>query len=167
MTETTVRRLSEEDWPIYRDMRLRSLQESPDAFVRTYDEEKDYDEALWRARMLRAGRLIARRDGQDIGILSMRAGDPEVQDEAAEIFGLWVPQELRGQGVAVDLFSEAVKEAVAAGHRHLIYWVGTENARGVAFASGRGFRPSEHRRPMRAPGADAGEQEIAMVLSLS
>ena len=63
------------------------------------------------------------------------------------------------------LFHEAVDEARKDGHDHLVYWVGTDNGPGVAFASARGFRPSEARRPME--GAHEGEQEIAMVLSVS
>ena len=46
MTDTTVRRLVETEWTTYRDMRLRSLQVSPEAFVKTYAEEKDYDLSL-------------------------------------------------------------------------------------------------------------------------
>ncbi len=164
MTDTTVRRLAVGEWQTYRDMRLKSLQESPEAFVKTYDEEKDFEESVWLDRMRRADRLIATQNGTDIGILSMRPADEEFED-AGEIFGLWVRPELRGQGVAVALFQEAVAEALKDGHEHLVYWVGTENGPGVAFASARGFRPSEARRPME--GAHEGEQEIAMVLSLS
>ena len=52
------------------------------------------------------------------------------------------------------------------GSTHLIYWVGTENGRAVAFASGMGFRPTDFRRPMRIRSKDDGEEEIAMILSL-
>lgn len=164
MTDTTVRRLTEGEWSTYRDMRLKSLRESPEAFVKTYEEEKDFEESIWHDRMRRADRLIASRDGVDVGILSMREADDDFE-EAAEIFGLWVTPELRGKGVSVALFQEAVDEARKDGHDHLVYWVGTDNGPGVAFASARGFRPSAQRRPME--GAHEGEKEIAMVLSVS
>lgn len=164
MTDTTVRRLAVGEWKKYRDLRLKSLQESPEAFVKTYAEEKDFDESVWHDRMQRADRLIATHGGSDVGVLSMRPADEDFED-SAEIFGLWVTPELRGKGVAVALFQEAVSEALKDGHDHLVYWVGTDNGAGVAFASARGFRPSEARRPME--GAHEGEQEIAMVLSLS
>lgn len=164
MTDPTVRRLTESEWTTYRDMRLKSLKESPEAFVKTFEEERDFDESEWHDRMRRADRLIATLDGTDVGILSMRPADEEFE-ESAEIFGLWVAPELRGQGVSVALFQEAVAEARKDGHSHLVYWVGTDNGPGVAFASARGFRPSDARRPME--GAHEGEQEIAMVLSVS
>lgn len=167
MTDTTVRRLTEEDWRVYRQLRLSALQESPDAFVRTFAEEKDYDEALWRARMRRAERLVAAQSEELVGVLSMRPADEEFDEGSAELFGLWVKAELRGTGVALELFKEAVREARADGHGHLVYWVGTDNARAVGFASGRGFRPSEQRRAMHGPGSVEGDEEIAMVLSLT
>ena len=54
----------------------------------------------------------------------------------------------------------------ADGRSHLAYWVGTDNGRAVAFASGFGFRPTDTRRPMRVAGEEDGEEEIAMVLPL-
>ncbi|GAB76908.1 Acetyltransferase (GNAT) family protein [Austwickia chelonae] len=166
MIETTVRRLSEEEWTTYRDLRLTALAESPEAFVKSFAEEKNYDEELWRARMRRAERLVASTGGKDVGILSLRQADEEFE-ESAEIFGMWVTAELRGQGVATVLLQDAIREAKARGYDHLVYWVGTENARGVGFATGRGFRPSEQRRPMNRETTDESEEEIALVLSLS
>ncbi len=56
--------------------------------------------------------------------------------------------------------------AAARGQSHLVYWVGTENGRAVAFASGMGFRPTDYRRPMGVVSEEDGEEEIAMVLAL-
>lgn len=165
MTETTVRRLAEDEWPTYRDMRLTALQESPEAFVNSYAEEQEYGEELWRARMLRAERFIATHAGEDVGILSLRPADVEFEEDAAEVFGLWVRADLRGKGVSVALFQEIAEKAMEAGYRHMVYWVGTDNARAIGFATGRGFRPSEHRRPMHE--TDTGEEEIALELSLA
>ena len=55
---------------------------------------------------------------------------------------------------------QARKESLGA----VIYWVGTDNARGVAFASSRGFLPTEHRRPMNPNSSDTeSEEEAAFV----
>ena len=54
-----------------------------------------------------------------------------------------------------------------AGKRQLHYWVGTDNGRAVAFASGFGFRPTAERRPMRVVSEDDGEEELAMTLPLA
>ena len=54
----------------------------------------------------------------------------------------------------------------ARGKSHLAYWVGSDNGRAVAFASGCGFRPTDSRRPMRVVSDEDGDEEIAMVLAL-
>lgn len=163
-TESTVRVLDEADWQTYRDMRLAALQESPEAFAATYATEKGYGEELWRERMHRAVRLVASAGGQDVGIVSIGQAHPDFED-AAELFGLWVHPDQRGGPFAKDLFIEAATEAARRGSRQLVYWVSTENGRAVAFASGRGFRPTEQRRPMGGDNPD-NEEEVAMILSL-
>ncbi|MDN5790197.1 MAG: GNAT family N-acetyltransferase [Micrococcales bacterium] len=175
MSEITVRALGEEDWQEYRTVRLAALQESPEAFVATFAEEEAYDEARWRSRMNRSDRLVAERDGAQIGVLSLglaRTEDAEnaegVEDpQIGEIFGLWVSPAARGTGAATRLVKEAARVARKKGHSHIIYWVGTENGRAVAFASGIGFRPTGSRRPMGVVSEEDGDQEIAMILSLA
>lgn len=167
MSEISVRVLGEEEWERYKEFRLRALKESPEAFVADYDTEADYDEELWRTRMARSARLLAEKGDEPVGILSLRNSD-ELFANSAEIFGLWVPHQLRGSGIAATLVEAAAAAANAEGHTQLVYWVGTDNGRAVAFASSYGFRPTEHRRPMAQQGSDDdGDNEFAMVLALS
>lgn len=165
MTDITVRALGEEDWEDYRSVRLAALRESPEAFAATVEEEEGYDESLWRQRMQRSARLVAERDGKAVGVVSVgtaRAGE----GTAGELFGLWVRPEARGLGVATRLVNDGAAIAAKRGQSHLVYWVGTENGRAVAFASGIGFRPTDYRRPMGVVSEEDGEEEIAMVLPL-
>lgn len=164
MTETNIRVLGADEWDAYRQARLRALKESPEAFAASYDAEADYDEELWRERMGRSARLVAEQRSEVVGIVSVRSDDA-MFDNAAEVFGLWVPVSLRGSGIAAQLVQAAARLATNRGHSQLIYWVGTENARAVAFASSYGFRPSEFRRPM-ARENDESVEEIALTLAL-
>jgi hypothetical protein len=54
MSELTLRVLDEEDWLIYREMRLAALEESPSVFGDTYDQEATANQTHWRSghRML-------------------------------------------------------------------------------------------------------------------
>lgn len=166
MSEISVRVLGEDEWEQYKQFRLRALKESPEAFVADYDTEAAYDEDFWRARMARSVRLLAERGDEPVGILSLRGND-DLFTNAAEIFGLWVPQKLRGSGIAARLVEEAASAANRDGHTQLVYWVGTDNGRAVAFASSYGFRPTEYRRPMAHQGGEEdGDEELAMVLAL-
>jgi len=165
MSEINVRALGEEDWQQYREIRLAALTESPDAFVATSAEEKEYDEERWRDRMRRSRRLLAERDGVPVGIASL-GQSTESDGNVAELFGLWVSPAERGKGVAWQLVQAGADQAGADGRSHLAYWVGTDNGRAVAFASSFGFRPTDTRRPMRVASEEDGEEEMAMVLPL-
>lgn len=165
MAEITVRPLSEDEWDEYRSVRLEALRESPEAFVATLAEEEQFDEDFWRLRMRRSQRLLAEVDGEAVGTASVGFSDDE--DHLAELFGLWVSPSLRGTGLATRLVAAGAKSAREAGKTHLSYWVGTDNGRAVAFASGFGFRPTDQRRPVRVESEEDGDEEIAMILSLA
>jgi GNAT superfamily N-acetyltransferase len=165
MSDITVRTLGLDEWDQYRSMRLTALEESPEAFVATHAEEEAEPEEFWRARMERSVRLLAERDGQPLGIASVGPGGED--EKAAQLFGLWVRPEARGSGVAAALVRAGAHAAAGQGKSQLLYWVGTENGRAVAFASGFGFRPTGTRRPMRVVSKDDGEEEIAMTLPLA
>ena len=165
MSEITVRALGEEDWQVYRDVRLAALHESPTAFVASRAEEEAFGEPRWRDRLRRSRRLVAERDGSVLGVVSVGEAE-EPNARAAELFGLWVAPEARGTGVAWKLVEAGADQALRDGRSHLTYWVGTDNGRAVAFASSFGFRPGNNRRPMRVASEEDGAEEMAMVLPL-
>ena len=165
MSEIIVRALTEDDWEQYRGVRLAALEDSPGAFVATLEQEKGYDEQFWRERLMRSQRLIAEVEGKAVGVASVGQASGGNSD-VAELFGLWVAPDSRGAGVATRLVQAGADAARRAGRTHLAYWVGTDNGRGVAFASGVGFRPTDSRRPMRVVSDEDGDEEIAMVLAL-
>ena len=169
MSDITVRALGEDEWEQYRSVRLSALEESPEAFVATAEEERAFDEDLWRTRMRRSQRLIAEQEGAAVGVASVGQARQEGEKEnakVAELFGLWVAPAARGTGVATQLVQAGADAARKQGRSHLAYWVGADNGRAVAFASGFGFRPTDSRRPMRVKGSDDDEDEVAMVLPL-
>jgi hypothetical protein len=77
------------DWPPYRDVRLRALEESPASFSAQLADEADQDEQFWRDRMDRSYRLLAEREGgpQGIASLGLYAAEPS----AGEIFAVCGP----------------------------------------------------------------------------
>jgi ribosomal protein S18 acetylase RimI-like enzyme len=169
MTEVTVRSLGEEDWEEFKAIRLAALTDSPDAFAASLDEERGYDEDFWRLRMRRSTRFVAEQAADSgverVGVVSL--GDGKGEDgRVGEIFGLWVAPGARGTGVATKLVQASAERARRDGRTHVAYWVGTDNGRAVAFASGMGFRPTDSRRSMRVTSDDGDEEEVAMVLPL-
>jgi RimJ/RimL family protein N-acetyltransferase len=164
MSEIAVRLLGQEDWRRYRDVRLAALEESPQSFTASHDDEASQDESFWRDRMVRSSRFVAEQDGRAVGVVSL--GGSSEGPEVGEIFGLYVTPEARHSGVAWRLVQAVAARAQADGLSRVLYWVGTENARAIAFAANFGFRPSGERRPTRVSNEEDGEQEVAMTLSL-
>jgi GNAT superfamily N-acetyltransferase len=164
MAEITVRVLDGSDWPLYRDVRLRALEESPASFSARLADEADQDEQFWRDRMDRAHRLLAERDGRPQGIASL--GPYAAEPSAGEIFGLYVVPEARSTGVSWRLVEAAAALASREGHQQLYYWVGIDNGRAIGFAKNFGFRSTGSRRPSRVSDLALGDYETALVLPL-
>lgn len=163
-SEISVTVLGVEDWATYRDVRLTALQESPSSFTATFEEELEEDEEFWRARMQRSLRFLATQGSTPLGVVSL--GRDEEDPSVGEVFALYVTPQARNRGVSWRLVQAATDRAQQEGMRQLLYWVGTENARAIAFAANFGFRPVGERRDARAGDTADGDTEIAMVLSL-
>lgn len=164
MGSIEVRLLTQDDWALYRDIRLQSLEESPAAFAATHAEESARPDAYWRERMLTADRLLAFVDGKPAGVVSLHHGDPA--ESTGEVLGLWVQPAVRNTGVAWQLLDAAVTRAATLGLHKVSYWVSTENGRGLGFATNYGFRPTSGRRTVEASHEEFGDQEIALVMPL-
>ena len=170
MSEIHVRLLTEDEWQTYKDVRLRALRESPEAFAASAEEEESFEDSVWQERLARSRRLLAEDDGDVIGVASVGGVHRTKSDAVGELFGLWVQADRRGTGVARRLLEHAAVVAREAGLKQLVYWVGTDNGRAVAFASSFGFRPTDDRRPMRIHGVDAEDaesEEMKMVYPLA
>lgn len=167
MEDMNIRLLGEDEWQLYREVRLAALADAPEAFVARHDDEAACGEDFWRDRMARAHRIVAERTDEPVGLVGLGRHDGE--PDAGEVFGLWIAPSVRGQHVARDLVSTAARQAAKDGCRQLYFWAVSDNASAVGFASSFGFRPTSKRRPVRvADGAtERDADEVAMVLPLA
>lgn len=107
-----VRPIRLDEWRSYRDMRLRALQESPEAFGSTWAAEAARPDEAWAARIAAAHgsamdrALFAVKDVQPCGLVWCKvcADEPGV----ADVFQMWVDPASRGQGLGSALLREAV-----------------------------------------------------------
>ena len=164
MPELIVRVLDEQDWPLYREIRLAALQESPGVFGDRHYHEAAADHTYWRSQLAAARRIVAESDGTPCGVVSVGTFDQE--PGSVELFGLWVDPTARATGVAGRLVDTAATLAAVEGATQMYSWAGTENGPAIGFATGFGFRITSHRRPATTGESALGDTEIALVLPL-
>ena len=155
MVET--KRLSPDDGPEWRAVRLRALEEAPYAFGSTlaaWQGEHD-TEARWRDRLENVPlNVVAWLDGCPAGQVAGTAPDPE---RHVELISMWVAPEARGRGVADALIATAVQWARERSAVAVVLWVRRSNPPAIATYERNGFAPM--------PGAVRdGEQEMQLRL---
>ncbi len=118
--QPVIRTLEASEWPKYREIRLRSLADAPNAFGRTFAAEEALSPAVWTARLYAGAAssddhpLVAELDDHIVGLLWAKV-DP-VHAAIVNVFQVWVAPESRGHGVAAALFDQAIA------------WAGSKNA---------------------------------------
>ena len=134
-------KLTETDWRRYRDIRLRALQDTPDAFASTYADESGFSEQKWRERLSGAAvTFLAENDGTDVG---MATGAPYVgKSGTVGLFGMWVAPSARRLGCGVALVGAVVGWACETGFGQVALDVADQNAAAIALYRRAGFNAS-------------------------
>ena len=79
-TMSELRRLGPDDWEAFREIRLRSLADSPDAFGSTLEREQAFTEDDWRRRLSGPVYAVTTRAGGRRRALRQRRGRPGLGD---------------------------------------------------------------------------------------
>lgn len=148
-----------------RAVRLRALEDSPDAFWTTLDEELATPAERWRERLAApdAATFLAHRDGLDLGLV---VGAPHHEgDGGAGLYAMWVAPETRGAGVGDALVAAVVAWARSAGHRTLRLEVADLNEKAIRLYARAGFTPTGATSTMPAPREHLTEHERALALT--
>lgn len=96
--------LTEASWADYRALRLRALQEAPQAFGQSYDGACAHPDELWRERLRDADNgvswlVFARQAGQLVGMVGAFRTDDDRRSGRATVVGTYVEALVRGRGV--------------------------------------------------------------------
>jgi predicted GNAT family acetyltransferase len=153
MADRTLRRLTPDDWAVLRDVRLRALADSPDAFGSTLEREQDFDEKEWRRRTVRPV-YVVEVDGRPV---AMAGTFPN--DGALQVWGMWTDPDHRGAGHARALLDVLVGPSVLEG-RAVALHVNLANPAARAFYESYGFVGTGDLEPLR-PGS---EQRIELMV---
>jgi GNAT superfamily N-acetyltransferase len=153
----SVRVLGGDDWPTWRDIRLRALRDSPNAFGSTYAREIRFTETDWRRRLEAPDQVsvLVLEDGRPVG---MGGGFPDLPGWL-HVVAMWVDPAARGQGVTRAVLDTIRRWADERGLRlHLD--VSTTNPVARRAYERYGFTVTGETRPLRAGSAEVVERMV-------
>jgi ribosomal protein S18 acetylase RimI-like enzyme len=150
----SIARIKPEEWPALREVRLRSLQDSPGAFGQRYEDAAALPDDEWasNARQASAGNrrtwFIARDEqGVSIGVVQARRRPPD----DCLLFSMWVAPEARRTGLGASLVDAVDNWGASWGAKRTILWVIGTNEGAFRFYERIGFHVME-----TGPDAESG-----------
>ncbi|MDQ3553398.1 MAG: GNAT family N-acetyltransferase [Chloroflexota bacterium] len=162
-----IRRIGPDDAALLRELRLRSLADSPEAFGQPLDDAVARPEAEWVAQARAASEgdrrawFFAEAGGPGevagpVGIVLVRRRPPDV----ALVFSMWVDPRARRAGVGRALIQTASEWAASWGADRVVLWVVAGNEPACRFYQRLGFTWSAS-----GPDADAGRAYGALAMT--
>lgn len=133
-----IRTLDEEDWPVWRRLRLAALAEAPGAFnTRLSDWTGPGDlEARWRERLRSVtANFLLSQDDQPAGIVSAHL----LSRDTVQLMSLWVAPRARGHGAADAAVHHVIEWARERHAGWVLLGVKSDNAPAIALYRRSGF----------------------------
>jgi ribosomal protein S18 acetylase RimI-like enzyme len=104
----TIKKLNEDRWQDFRDLRLEALKSDPIAFSSSYEEEQLLPEPVWRERIKNV--LFAVSDNKPVGMAANFRNNRIKTNHVCEIWGMYVHREYRSQGIGKKLLEAVLEE---------------------------------------------------------
>lgn len=149
-----VRELGRREWALFRELRLRSLADSPDAFARRFVDEQAQPDAHWirltESVTTPGGQvmLVAEDDARAVG-LTFGLFDKE-RAKTGHVGGMWVEPGSRGKGVGQALLGAAIGWARSRELERLDLWVTEGNGPATRLYERLGFTDTGRRDALQS-----------------
>ena len=140
-----IRQLKNEEWELYRSIRLAALSDNPQAFGSTYEREIAFKESTWREQTTRGA------GGKDSIFFIALFGDEGVgiaggittpkYPRVSQLVSMWVHVDHRETDVAARLIAQVEVWAFDRGSESLVCGVTGGNDRALIFYEKIGFEP--------------------------
>ncbi|MDT3438860.1 GNAT family N-acetyltransferase [Pseudofrankia sp. BMG5.37] len=155
----TVEKLTKDDWPVLRQVRLRSLDTSPDELGGDRKVTAQYGEREWRELFQQGTWFVANEAGAPIAVAALNASAFIFPHECTKLRmphphleALWVDPLHRRRGIAQALVKATVTEAATRGAPAIGLWVFEKNIHAADwFEKNCKFSPRDH-KPQRYRG---------------
>ena len=161
-----IRTLAHHEWSIYKDLRLRALADSPDAFGSLLAREQNRSDAEW------ASRLTAGSNSSDLPLVAEVAEEPiglawgrieNSNPDVADLYQMWVAPSYRRLGAGKMLLAAVITWARAQNASYLELGVTSGNSPARRLYSRAGFEPVGLPQPLR-PGSELLGQTMRLKL---
>ncbi|WP_158073504.1 GNAT family N-acetyltransferase [Actinophytocola xanthii] len=144
-----VRRLTPDEWRLWREIRLAALADAPYAYGSTLEHEQAFDESVWRERLSAAGSMTAvALDGTE------PAGAMAVFTPAGAavpmLVAAWVHPAHRGRGVGDALVSDVLAWVRETGRDRIELRVADGNEPARRLFTRHGFVPTGDRERLES-----------------
>jgi RimJ/RimL family protein N-acetyltransferase len=160
-----IRQVRADEWPRWREVRLRMLRDDADFFSTRYDDMVREPDDTWRDWVAEAAAgnektlFVAEEDGRWLGVVG---GFARVNPLEVQLISMWVDPAARGRGVAGDLIRAVARWALGRGSARVVLFVQEANAPARQLYARAGFRPTGDRAP-----AAGGRSAFKLVLAAS
>ena len=142
--------LTQDEGPRLRAIRLRALQDAPDAFGTTFEEASANPAEAWATQLLNLPTFVAVDErGRDVAMVRC-ARDPESAD-TGWLLSMWVAPEFRRAHIGAGLVDLVVVWGRANGISRLVLDVADLNAPAIALYEAKGFMPNGKTGSLPAP----------------
>ena len=109
----SIRQLTEEDWRLFSEIRLKALQSDPSAFGSNYAFESQFAEVDWRMRLRSEDSAIFMifADETPIGITGVGVDRTDLTRKTAIFWGSWLDPEIRRRGISDLMYKTRIEWA--------------------------------------------------------
>ena len=109
----TIRRLNEDDWLEFSQVRLKALQTDPNVFGSNYEKESQMTETDWRSRLQTKDNAIflIYEDETPIGMTCVSVDRNDATKKTALLWGSWLALHFRGKGLSELMYQTRIRWA--------------------------------------------------------
>jgi len=158
-----IHRLTSNDGSRFREIRLKSLRDAPDAFGSTYEETTARPFESWPEQLANLPTFVAVVAGEDVGVV--RGGPDGERADTVWLMSMWVAPSARGQGVGDALVDAVIDWAREGRFSRVTLDVSDDNRHAIALYHRKGFLPTGERGSLPPPRAHIGEHRCVLMLS--
>jgi RimJ/RimL family protein N-acetyltransferase len=110
MSEYSIRRLDEDDWQIFKQIRLEALANDPYVFGSNLAAESERTEEQWREflRSPKYGIFVLSNDAVTRGMTGIVLDRDDPSERTALLWGSWLAPEVRGKGLSKLLYESRI-----------------------------------------------------------